>query len=176
MRFHSLICAIEKGLRQQLGLLSVLSAEQYSAPAQSYFKSSAGMHIRHNLDHFSAFFDGLAMGKIDYEGRERDEEVEQVPTVAMDLIEKCINLLDLLRKKETDTSLNIREESESNTDAKVLLLSSVGRELQFLLGHTVHHNALIAMIVHSQGISLPAGFGVAPSTQRHAAKTEKFKT
>jgi hypothetical protein len=41
-----------------------------------------------------------------------------------------------------------------------------------LLGHTVHHNAIIAMIVDRHGLKLPQGFGVAPSTQRHQAKAE----
>lgn len=172
MRFHSLICALEQGLQQQLGLLTALSAEQYRAPAKGCFKSSVGMHIRHSLDHFAAFFDGLAVGQIDYEGRKRDQEVEQLPEVAITLIEKCISLLDMLRER-TDGPLKIREESESNTDAKVFVQSSIGRELQFLLGHTVHHNALIALIVDGQGIELPDDFGVAPSTQRYEAKSKQ---
>jgi hypothetical protein len=42
--------------------------------------------------------------------------------------------------------------------------STVRRELQFLLSHTVHHYALIAMICHRHQRPVESDFGVAPST------------
>ena len=43
--------------------------------------------------------------------------------------------------------------------------TSVRRELQFLLSHTIHHYALIVAIAVRHGIvDFPEGFGVAPST------------
>jgi hypothetical protein len=42
--------------------------------------------------------------------------------------------------------------------------SSVSRELQFLLSHTVHHYALIAMTLRAAGVELDEELGVAPST------------
>jgi hypothetical protein len=42
--------------------------------------------------------------------------------------------------------------------------SSAERELQFLLSHTVHHYALIALMLRTQGYEPGAEFGVAPST------------
>ena len=45
--------------------------------------------------------------------------------------------------------------------------SSVERELQFLSSHTVHHYALIAVILRLNGVQPEEGFGVAPSTQRY---------
>ena len=42
--------------------------------------------------------------------------------------------------------------------------STVERELQFLRFHTVHHFAIIAMILKIQGIETPKDFGFAPST------------
>jgi hypothetical protein len=41
------------------------------------------------------------------------------------------------------------------------------RELQFLLSHTVHHYALMALILRLQGFNPAAEFGVAPSTLQH---------
>lgn len=51
--------------------------------------------------------------------------------------------------------------------------SSVKRELQFLVSHTVHHYALIKELLRREGFDPGAEFGVAPSTlqardqQRH---------
>jgi hypothetical protein len=42
--------------------------------------------------------------------------------------------------------------------------TSVGRELQFLVSHTVHHYAVIAAMLRPQGVEPGADFGVAPST------------
>jgi hypothetical protein len=49
--------------------------------------------------------------------------------------------------------------------------SSIARELQSLLSHTVHHYALIAIALRLQGIEPSAEFGVAPSTLEHWRKT-----
>ncbi len=169
MRFDSLIDAVKQSLEQELELLSVLPAERYSAPTTGFYRSSVGMHIRHNLDHFAAFFEGLPLARIDYESRERNTEIEELPESARAEINRYLEQLDALRSKE-ECALEVREESEAGATHRDWLPSSLGRELQFLLGHTVHHHALIAMIVHGHGIALPTGFGVAPSTQRHKQK------
>jgi hypothetical protein len=45
--------------------------------------------------------------------------------------------------------------------------STIRRELQFLLSHTVHHYALIAIILKIQGFDCDEDFGVAPSTLKY---------
>jgi hypothetical protein len=45
--------------------------------------------------------------------------------------------------------------------------STVARELQFLLSHTIHHYALIALVLRLQGFTTGEEFGVNPSTLRH---------
>jgi len=171
MRLHSLIDALQEALRQELSLLSALSPEQYRASAEGHFSSSVGMHLRHNLDHLEAFFNGLAADAIDYESRSRSGQVEDLPEVAEDVLHRFISKLETLRR-QSERSLQVREESEAGAEERRWLTSSLGRELQFLLGHTVHHNAIIAMIVDRHGLELPRSFGVAPSTQRHQAQVE----
>ena len=46
--------------------------------------------------------------------------------------------------------------------------STVGRELAYVLSHTIHHNAIIGSMVKALGGVLPERFGYAPSTVRHA--------
>ena len=48
--------------------------------------------------------------------------------------------------------------------------SSVRRELQFLLSHTVHHHALVKELLRARGRAIGADFGVAPSTLEHRGR------
>jgi hypothetical protein len=48
----------------------------------------------------------------------------------------------------------------------------MARELEFLLSHTVHHYAIVAILCRLQGIAVDDGFGVAPSTLRHRTESE----
>ncbi len=50
--------------------------------------------------------------------------------------------------------------------------SSLGRELQFLASHSVHHFAMIGGICRALEAPLPDDFGAAPSTIRHRATCE----
>jgi len=42
--------------------------------------------------------------------------------------------------------------------------STSARELAFVISHTIHHQAIIAVLLASQGVAVPHRFGVAPST------------
>jgi uncharacterized damage-inducible protein DinB len=42
--------------------------------------------------------------------------------------------------------------------------SSVGRELAFVVSHTIHHCAVIALLLRDLGVAVPPRFGYAPST------------
>ena len=193
MRNQSIVAALTDVLAQERLLLSKLDPAIYTAPGTGAFRSSIGAHIRHNLDHFTSFFAGLADGRIDYEARRRDEGIAHSTEHALADIEKHLASLqsllqeqpnDFLREREesdfeggragarrSHDFLRVREESESAAaDELQWLDSSVGRELQFLLGHTVHHHAIIALLLAQHGVDLPQGFGIAPSTQRHERK------
>jgi len=166
---HSILAALIEVLEQEQSLLSELDPEVYTAPGTGAFRSSIGAHIRHNLDHFTSFFAGLPDGRIDYEARRRDDGIARSPEHALADIQKHTTALEGLMQNEPESDfLHVREESESAAEGELRWLdSSVGRELQFLLGHTVHHHAIIALLLAQQGFELPEGFGVAPSTQRH---------
>ena len=48
-------------------------------------------------------------------------------------------------------------------------VGALGRELQFLVSHTVHHAAMIAASCRARGLPTADEYGVAPSTLRHRA-------
>jgi hypothetical protein len=172
MQSQSLIEALVEVLRQEVSLLNCIDDVVYAAPAEGAFRSSIGAHIRHNLDHFEAFFRGLPTGRIDYEQRRRDTRIAVSTDCALGAVAGYLWSLQSL-SENMGTSMEVREESEDGAETPMWLASTVGRELQFLLGHTVHHHAIVALLADRHGTALPEGFGVAPSTQRYERNNEK---
>jgi uncharacterized damage-inducible protein DinB len=52
--------------------------------------------------------------------------------------------------------------------APVAVRSTLARELLFVISHTIHHQALIAVLLSAAGRTVPEAFGLAPSTPRSA--------
>jgi uncharacterized damage-inducible protein DinB len=51
----------------------------------------------------------------------------------------------------------------------VRVRTSLARELVFVLQHTIHHQATVAVLLAGRGVAVPPTFGLAPSTPRTAA-------
>jgi hypothetical protein len=45
-------------------------------------------------------------------------------------------------------------------------MSTLARELAFVLNHTIHHQAMIGLLASMHGHAVPDGFGFAASTPR----------
>jgi hypothetical protein len=166
MHSQSLKEALVEVLRQEVSLLNCIDDAVYTAASEGAFRSSIGAHIRHNLDHFEAFFRGLPEGRIDYEHRRRDTRIAASTDCAQGAVAGYLSALQSLAVNPR-SPLEIREESEDGFETPTWLSSTLGRELQFLLGHTVHHHAIIALLADRHGITLLENFGLAPSTQRY---------
>src|SRR5688500_19983553 len=69
-------------LRQALELVDSLTAEVYAARPRHFERGGVGVHLRHVLDHYDAFLDGVVSGSIDYDTRERDAATEADLAVA----------------------------------------------------------------------------------------------
>lgn len=131
---------------------------------------SIGGHFRHNLDFLNSFLNGLTIGKIDYQKRERDERIEENRNYAIERI--IFSTQRLLSLKESDLAREILVCSE--IDENIWHKSSVTREIEFLHSHTIHHHALIAEKLTSFGIKTSCVFGVAPSTLKFWAERESI--
>lgn len=154
-------------LKQGEALLRRLCDEAYTRCLPSVFGSSIGAHVRHNLDHYACFLAGLPSGRIDYTARPRNPRIETERPHALAEFSRVCGAFETLDM----TSAALRVRSESNPDCPATL-SSMARELEFLLSHTIHHYAIVAILCRLQGISVDDGFGVAPSTLRHRAICE----
>jgi uncharacterized damage-inducible protein DinB len=154
-------------LEQGMQLLQQLSPELYVRPCATCFNSSIGGHIRHNADHYEQFLAGFGSGRIDYDARSRRAEIEGDPAVAAAALGELRAGLEALASDNLDRALEVKMDGGASA---AWTKTSVRRELQFLISHTIHHHALIVAIAGAHGYTeLPPGFGVAPSTLKHRA-------
>ncbi|HMV83091.1 MAG TPA: DinB family protein [Blastocatellia bacterium] len=154
-------------LEQGLALLAVIDDQPFAQAPKGIAQSGVGGHLRHCLDFYDSFLRGVGEGKIDYDCRERNVLIEKDRAAAATKIESIIRRLGELRTANGEQPLLVKLEGEQAGEAAAWSHSSISRELQFLLSHTVHHYALMAMLLRVQGVELPPEFGVAPSTLKY---------
>ncbi len=160
-----MIRANQDCLEQALGLLDVLDDAQYASPRGTW--SPVGAQLRHVIEHYQSFLSGLPGRAVDYDARARDATVEGSRHRARTVIQELIAELDLARSLTETTPLRIKMECSPEPSAPTWSESTIGRELQFLVSHSVHHFALIKLLVAPDGTPLDPDFGLAPSTLSH---------
>jgi hypothetical protein len=158
-------------LSQALELLAGLDAERYARRVPVCFNSAAGGHLRHVIEHYASLLAGWRAGAVDYEARARDARMETEPAYAAGCIATLCADLGALAEGDGERPLRVRAETVGvhgmdSPDLDPWADSTILRELEFLLSHTIHHYALIAVICGVLGHPLPKDFGVAPSTLR----------
>ncbi len=166
---NTLIEANLSCLEQGITLLEAIPPTVYARKCPEIFGSSIGGHFRHNIDHYVAFMDGLEFSEIDYDARDRSETTEEDPLEASRIMARLSICLKQIEEDDPDRPLRIRMDDGGDS---AWSQTTLRRELQFLLSHTIHHYALVVSIATRYGINeFPDGFGVAPSTLNyHEAK------
>lgn len=152
-----LIAALIRELTSAKGLILSLDAEIYSRLEDG--SGSIGAHIRHDLNFVECFLKGIETGVVDYANRERDPRIETDRSFAASRIDAVIDQLAAL-DADPRTALFVASEIEST----MLHRSTVSRELEFVLSHTIHHHALIKLKLRDAKTAPAPEFGVAPST------------
>ena len=157
-------------LRQAYWLLDRISDATYTASPGGLAPHKAGGHLRHILEFYECFLAGLAKGRIDYDARKRDVSVETSRAAAQARIHSLIHRLSSEPALRVDSLVSVHiEDSAGSRISEPFLVSSVGRELQALSSHSIHHFALIAMTLRALGVPVDPDFGMAPSTLRYRA-------
>jgi len=155
-------------LRQAVILLEGLPDSLYTCTTSFTPEGTVGRHMRHCVDFFERFLDGLPTGRIDYADRRRDPKIESSRSVALARLAELERRLATFTVFDPRRSILVRPEDDdlNPRDPETWFPSSVGRELRFLASHTVHHFALIAVLLRTLGHPTDPEFGVAPSTLR----------
>ncbi len=150
-------------LRQGVTLLAALGAARYVRPLPLVYGSSIGGHLRHIIEHYQSFATGLEDGAFNYENRARSPEIESSPEFASGILAAIANRLGALGQELAAQPIDYCVETSPGERTP----SSVLRELEFLLSHTVHHYALVAVMCRLQDFEPEKSFGIAPSTLRY---------
>lgn len=162
-----------EALGQAEGLLSGIDPRHYTERIEICHKASIGGHMRHVIEHYLCFLRDTDGGRVDYEQRPRDIVLESDPKAALSKLRRIEEGFARIELGSGDHPLSVRMEDAPELAAERWGKSSTRRELQFLLSHTIHHYALIAVNCRILGLDTPEGFGVAPSTLRHRASLNR---
>ena len=162
-------------LQQAAVLVARLDDRTYAQSPAALPRHKAGAHLRHILDFYDAFCQGLdpqgTSGYIDYSARRRDPSTANNRQVALLRLRSLSNFFETRRTTMSDASVFVRvEDADLGGHQDCWMTSSLARELQMLSSHTVHHFALIAVTLQAHGVELDSNFGMAPSTLRFEAR------
>jgi uncharacterized damage-inducible protein DinB len=155
-------------LRQGIDVLEQIDDERYTHVDTEIFRTCVGTHMRHLLDFYGAFLAGFPRGRIDYDVRERSELLSRDRAAALAQLRDVLAHLETLAVVDGRAEVVARQDSSlPDGDPTAFSRSSLQRELQSLVSHTIHHYALIAVLLRRQGFEPDPAFGVAPSTLAH---------
>lgn len=157
-------------LTQAQSYVERVTPEQFSEVITPQFISSAGAHMRHIIDHYQAFIDGLETGVIDYDYRRRNTALEVEPQLALSKLAQIKSKILALDEQVLYQEVMLSTEISISECVVQQVPSSLARELIFVGSHAVHHFAMIKQIANFQQIALPSSFGIAPSTATYLRK------
>jgi uncharacterized damage-inducible protein DinB len=140
----------------------------YVSRPEGGVSGSVGAHVRHCLDHVRAVLDAAEGARLSYDHRERDTVLENDRTLGILALRHQSHRLEALAGRPADQPMRLDAQVACD-GATVDVASSLGRELVFVLQHTIHHQAIVALLLAARGVAIPPRFGYAPSTiKRHA--------
>ena len=148
-------------------LLEQVPDAVYTARPVPHVSGSIGEHVRHCLDHVAAFTTVLGARRLSYDHRTRftlDETATQTAVARIDrLLDELVAMTDLDFDAEVTVTALLHQDG-----APMTAPSSVARELAFVVSHTLHHFAVIALLLDRMRVRVPAQFAHAPSTLKAA--------
>lgn len=152
-------------LQQALDLLRKLPEHRYTQNWAALPGQKVSGHVRHVIEFYECFLEGLTECHVDYDARLRDHSLETSRSLAVERLARLIEHLSSDQRLQGDSVVWVRAEGAAKSELHDgYLVSSVGRELQSLASHAVHHFALIGFLLQVMGETVPSDFGVAPST------------
>ena len=152
-----LITAIQRNFLEITQLLDQLDAEQYTHCNPELSNATIGEHTRHIIELYQCLIADYEKGVVNYDKRKRNIAIQTSITDAKVAIGYILENIDVPNK---DLQL---EEGVQETNFTVA--TNYYRELLYNLEHSIHHQALIKVVVLKyQEIKLPENFGIAKST------------
>ena len=153
---------IQSEIQKIIAILLQLRDEDYGRPLPVLNNSSIGAHTRHVIEFFVELEAGWHDGVVNYDNRKRRKMLEENKEAAIAALQDII-----AASNKPDRSMQLAVHYQAEGTPPTLVATTYFRELVFAIEHTVHHMALMRIgIEHLQTVVVPAGFGIAASTQR----------
>jgi uncharacterized damage-inducible protein DinB len=153
--------ALAECLHQLASLIESTADADYTWRHPSGVSGSVGAHVRHCLDHVHAIIEGVG-SHMTYDHRRRATRAEADRGFALGQLHHAVRALSRpCERIEQHLTLDVQVDRDGT---HVSVASSFGRELAFVLQHTIHHKALIALLLADRGVAVPGTFALAPST------------
>jgi len=154
-------------LNQLRSLLDRLDDSTYRYPSRFLHGATIGQHIRHILEFYQCLLSPNQFELVDYDARKRTPEIEQVRSEAICLLDSIVTgLYDIHQDRPMGLSVNHGLSSQSKAQE---VGTTLFRELAYNLEHTIHHEALIKVVLgeveHEDLVD--EKFGIAPATIRN---------
>ena len=173
MNEQTILRGVNEVLRQGATLLHALDDAAYTTQIPGAFNASIGGHYRHCLDHFQSLLDSLDADEVNYDHRKRDPRIETERDFAVSETRRIFQGIESIPDEWLTRPVLARSKVSYSDEEAPVMPSTIGRELMYAVAHAIHHYALIGVMCGMQGVPLPAGFGVAPSTLKHQADEAK---
>ncbi len=148
-------------LRQLSDTLAGLDHTGYTHRGR-HGSSSIGRHVRHVIDHYRCFFRRADGKPIDYDDRARQSGIETGLPLALKALSDIMHQLSRFEAGDNG-NVEVRISSSPGLDPEPVE-SSLQRELLFLQSHTIHHMAVIHLMLNLLSIPVDPLFAMAPST------------
>ena len=160
---HQTLQPLVQLLHEMHAMIARLDDVDYAMPAPGRTTGGIGGHVRHCLDHVTALLASTRTGLCAYDRRQRGTEVETSRTAALHATTDA--MIGLMQLDAATLESEVFVETQLDPAGEMVVTrSSISRELAFLVSHTIHHNAIVAQMLHARGIELLPRFGLAPAT------------
>ena len=146
-------------------LLTEVASDVYCARFATEVSGSIGEHVRHCLDHVSVLLAADSSATLSYDRRQRGTTVETDPAEAVRQILRLKRGIEAWSTRSLDETIRVTS-MISPSGAAVTGWSTLARELAFVVSHTIHHQAIIGVLLAIHGHAVPDRFGHSPSTPR----------
>ncbi len=155
--------ALERLLDQLTEVLLTTEGAAYTRRPLGGTSGSIGAHVRHALDHIAALLSADPAVVLSYDHRERGTEVETDRSAALRAILRLRAATARWPSRPLDFSLRVVSRIDEE-GGSIGGWSTLARELAFVVSHTIHHQAIIALLLAQQDVVVSDRFGYAPST------------
>lgn len=149
-------------LQQLKRHLLQLQSQEYAQRLAIFNGSSIGGHTRHVIEFYDSLLQGMEVGEVNYDARQRDMQIEENLGYALATIDKIIS--KLLNFNDLDKCVKLS--AKIGTMVSPAITTSFEREAIYLIEHSIHHFALIRIGLQTNftKVNIEPEFGVAFST------------